>query len=473
MPDKRKTQIMLYVPPIVLLLFFSFLYPLSVNIPIGGDAPSHISTANSITLLSRSPYPLSSLLFSLTRIIPVSWPMRFEIFMATGYIATGLMLGLLLKKLAGNLSGALSILFWSLCSWDILTFFRDGTMAQLWSLFFVLLFIYLLNKKNLLLSSLTFLAIAFSHPASFAFVASVLLIATPFLVSHFNKVKFFVPLSLLISGILVLLTLLLFAKFFPYSNLNKFHIQTYLLGELAESRIGILLLSVPLGATFFVNDSAGSRRKIILLVFAFASFVATFNHFFGVGAWERRFAPYFIISLLIFGTIGLAKLFTYISKNHFVHLVLLILFAAPLTTNAYFTARNYYRSFNGQRSSMHAAEAEAYGWIKNNLDNNVLIMQTRNRGRGVEWLPALTQRKNFILDDQATKYKLLESCGEILDDLTRVNVTHVFFYTWTERIPDAYLNNPSIFPLLFKNDEVSIYATPEREKTNENKTNCQ
>lgn len=452
---------------IILLFVLAFQYPFSVTVPIGGDAPSHVATAQHLKLLLVSPYRLSSLLFAAMGALPMSWLFRFTVFMAIGYTLSGLLLALLLRKIADNLTATLGLVFWAVSVWDVLPFYRDGTLAQLWSIPFLLLFFYAASTQRKKLLFVAWVCLYFAHPATFAIVSLVLLLITPY---HAIKTKYggiIMPLlattALAFLGILIFF---LFPKYFPYSNISEF-VKYISIKDFLETRVGTLFFLAPLGLlAFFSNNKLNIFTKQLLLGFAVLSFFTTFNSLLGVGAWERRFAPYFILSLIIFGAIGLSSVLKEAIPQKFLLFVVVLFLSISLASHAWLSSAGYYRHFNGDRASLHSDELKAYQWIDVNLPAKAVVLQTLNRGRGIEWLSVFSKRNNYVLDYQPVHYSLLASCAEILKDLPKIKtkITYAIFYTWTERPPQSYLQNPAIFPLIYKNPEVEIYKLPTSEQ---------
>lgn len=454
---------------ICFLVAISFQYPFSTNVPIGGDAPYHTQSANSISKLMSSPYPLSSLLFSLTRIIPVSWLLRFTIFMAVGYAVSGILLAAILRKLAGNLAAIFGLIFWSVSVWDVLPFYRDGTMAQLWSIpFLLLLFLATINRqKKLFIFYL--ICVYFAHPATFAIVALTLTLVTPYFWLRKKTANVY-----LVCGTTVLISIatisvfFAFAKYFPFARINEF--SRYLaLKDFFETRVGILFFTAPIGfIIYYSSEKLNDFAKYLFLTFGVLSFLSSFNSLIGVGAWERRFVPYFIISLIIFGAIGLSNILKNTFRIKLIQNIVVVLLFFTLGTHVWFSAQGYYKIFSGERSSLHNDELASYQWIDANLPLNALIAQTTTRGRGVEWLPVFANRETYIPDYDPHGLKLFDSCNKILTDLKKLKPSTPFalFHTWTEQAPTAYLQHPELFPLIYRNPEVEIYRLPNVNQNN-------
>jgi len=463
--------------PVALLLLLSFQYPFSVSVPIGGDAPYHIVIAKKLFGFAGTPYPLSSFLFGFSRILPTSWLFRFTFFMAFGYAISGFLLAILLHKISGRLPAILGIIFWSISTWDILPFYRDGTMAQLWSIPFLILLFYAILNNQRILFGITLICIYFAHPATFAPIALILVLLIPFyLLRKINVGKYPTIFAILIISALTIFVFNKFPTHFPYASTLEF--THYLsLKDFLETRIGIMIVCAPLGFIVFSSSSIGTRfGKIFLMTFSVMVFFSTFNSMLGIGAWERRFVPYFVVILIFFGSLGLTHLLRNTVPHKSIQYVIILFLVATLGSHAWFSSQGYYRIFNGDRSSLHESEKTAYEWIDQNLPKNSVIVQKIARGRGIEWLPVFANRETLIPEYQLNGVNVFSSCNTTLQDIAKINSenSYVLFHTWTEKVPGYYQNNSELFPLTYENNEVKIYRLPAPVAINQNLINqCQ
>lgn len=457
--------------PVILLLLLSFQYPFSVTVPIGGDAPYHILIAKKFFGFVETPYPLSSFLFGFSRILPASWLFRFTFFMAFGYAISGLLLGILLNKFGGRLSAAIGLIFWSISTWDVLPFYRDGTIAQLWSMPFLILLLYAGLNNQKILFGISLICIYFSHPATFAPIALILVLLIPYYL--LCKINAGTLSKILATILLSALTILIFNKFpayFPYASTMEF--TRYLsLKDFLESRIGIMLICAPIG--LIVLDSlhtATKFGKLFLMTFSAMAFFSTFNSILGIGAWERRFAPYFVITIIFFGSIGLAHLLRNTLPYKTIQYIVILILIAALGSHAWFSSQGYYRIFNGDRSSLHESEQSAYEWIDQNLPQDSVIVQKIARGRGIEWLPVFANRKSLIPEYQLNGVNVFSSCDTTLQDTAKIKAENIYvlFHVWIEKVPNYYQKNPEIFPLVYQNHEIKMYQFPAPATINQN-----
>lgn len=456
----KTTTIFVFLVPVLMLLVFSFQYPFSVDVPIGGDAPSHIMNATNLKRFIKSPYPLSSLILSSTHILPWAWTTRFNFAMATGFALSGFVLAFFLNKIGGKTPAIIGMMFWSISAWDILPFFRDGTFAQLWSMPFLILFYWSAMKKRLHIMLLIIFLLYFLHPATFFVALLSLILSFPILATEFfNMSKSTSIILVIIFGFCITTLLFIFPTFFPYSQSPDNN--TYLsYKDLIESRIGILTLLSLVGLFFFLTKKTNYYFKSLFITYLLISFFVSLNSLWGIGSWERRFFPYFAFVLIFLGSLGLADLLREFFPLKVVRITVFLFLMLPLCLNAWLVFKGYYRIFNTDRSAMRKTEQAAYEWLKNNTDKNSMVLQTLDRGRGVEWLPVIAKRNNFVVNYQPSNLDILKDCNYLITKNAKLGLTHALFYQWTEKIPDYIKNDDKLFPLVFKNSEVSIFELP-------------
>lgn len=456
--DFKKHLHPFWILSIVILLFFSFQYYFSSSVPIGGDAPSHVYTSKEFLNFKRyfsTPYPLSQFLFSFTQILPLSWEKRFIFWICLGYFLTGLTLGINIKKISGVLAGSLGIIFWAVSTWNVLPFYRDGTMPQLWSVFFLNLFIYFLLKKSKFGIPISFILVTFSHPATFAIMSLALLLSWPYL---FKIKLIFKNLIILAETITVISILFFFPEKFPYHSTNLSGIFLSL-QTLSGSVIMPALILLPLGLIPFLKSRNSGFAHYFILAFSSLSFFLLFSHLLGTPNFERRFAPYGILAIIFFGAMGLKKILDNFNQK-WIKLALSLFLIFPLVVNAGLTSKGMYEEFKGSRSALRPEEKEAYLWIKENTPKDSLIFQTDNRGRGAEWLRVFAERDS-IFSYSAPRLSLFNSCEDIIKHARSRKITHFFFYQWVEGIPKVISTNKDVFQEIYKNKLVTLFKLPD------------
>jgi hypothetical protein len=146
---QSKVDILLGLVALSCLIAPAIQYPLSTTFPVGGDAAPHIATVQhiltkpiySISRIAHSWYPATYILFSLNAFIPfISWTQLYPWWMALGQILTGLAIGLLIFRISGLRAAIIGIALWGMTPIALTSFFEDATMAQLWSLPWLVLF---------------------------------------------------------------------------------------------------------------------------------------------------------------------------------------------------------------------------------------------------------------------------------------------------------------------------------------------
>ena len=455
-----------WILSIIVLFFFSFQYFFSSTVPIGGDAASHVYSAKEILNLKRFfsvPYPLTEFLFSFSQILPLSWEKRFIFWTCLGYLLAGITLGVNLKKISGTAAASFGVIFWAISTWNILPFYRDGTMPQLWSMIFLNFFIYFLIKKSKIGIIVALILLKYSHPATFAVAVLALLLSWP----YFFRIKLILKNLIIIGETLgLILILMFFPNKFPYFDISAPGVFLSL-ESISKSIILPAVILSPIGLVLFLKTKQLGYTRYYLFAFSLLSFFLLFSHWLGTPNFERRFAPYGITMIIIFGSIGLNKILNSFTKK-WIRITLSLLLLFPLAVNAGLTSREMYHEFEGGRKALHPEEKEAYIWMSKNIPADSLILQTNERGRGAEWLRVYSERENIFLTPPYVKMTLFSSCEEIIRNARLMHITHIFFYQWAEKIPNVFNDNANAFQIIYKNKFVTLFKLPDQNITNLN-----
>lgn len=464
---------------VLILLVSSFQYPFTAKIPLGNDTPTHIQNARYPFSAParrdvaerfaplRTNYQLSSSLFVLARFLPFTWPQRFMIWMALGHLLTGLILGYLLKKIAGTIPALIGMVLWASSIFGVLMFAQIGFMPQLWSMIFLLIFAERLYARSPIGAGIALIAIFFAHPGTFVVCALALAITLP----QYIFSKFYCPetnrclfkrITVTILSALLLLLFLFFYKNWPiYIALEKdvgiFRTLSYVL----TSQIGIIIPLVPIGFLAFVkNHLLPKYFRIFLSTFGVISIVLGFNSLLGLGSLESRFFPYAIISIIIFGSLGLDVCLQYaFSFAPLRHLVLFLILSI-VAFQGWHTTVSYIANPETDKSYQHLQEKQmqVFQWIKQNLPENAVIAQNNSLPDGVvRWLPVISDR-GMVGEDYLNK----NTCPKILQLLPSTNATHSIFFTKYETLPGAYENNPLLFKKIYDSNDAVIYEFPKK-----------
>jgi hypothetical protein len=461
----------------LMLVVFSFQYPFTAKIPLGNDTPTHIQiarypisapayrdVAESFAPL-KTCYQLPSSLFVLARFLPFTWPQRFMIWMALGHLISGLILGYLLKKIAGTIPALIGMILWASSVFGVLMFAQIGFMPQLWSMIFLLFFLERIQARSPIGAGVALIAIWFSHPGTFVVCALALAITFP----QYIFSKFYCPktdkclskriIITLLSSLSLLLFLFFFKNWPTYITFEKdlgiFRTLSYIL----TSQIGIIIPLVPIGFFAFVkNHSLPQYFKIFLSTFGVISIVLGFNSLLGLGSLESRFFPYAIISVIILGSIGLEVCLRYAFSFAPLRYLVLFFILSIVAFQGWHTAVSYITNPETDKSYQHLQEKQMqiFQWIKQNLPENAVIAQNDSLPDGVvRWLPAISDRGMV-----PANYLSKNFCPTIMQHLLKSNATHVLFFTKYEKIPSVYATNSKLFEKIYDNNEAIIYKLP-------------
>jgi hypothetical protein len=474
---------------ILILAVFSFQYPVSMSAPLGGDVQTHIQVArypfeappyqiaSQEDALRKSRYPLAAGMFAATRILPLSWENRFMVWMALGHIAAGLAIGLVAFRIAGPWAAALAMVFWAIATMGVLPFFRAGTMPQLWSMPFLLLFLERLLKRSLWWSVLPLIATYYTHPATFAVAALSLALAAPALFVWryvpripWQKTIVFFSTAVIASGILSLF--MIFPERFPFATFSADEPWHDLL-RLLHTQLGPVFLLAPFGIAAVASAKhipLGAR--IMALTFGVISMILAINNSFGGAVPEKRLLPYAMAAAAVFGAVGLHHLLTSHIANSWTGRAIAAGIVAALVWGGWNTTKAFYVQYDtcdisAPCPTMTTAEREAYEWMDVHLHSDAVVAVQENRQRATEWIPVIANRglaaRRFSGGGARAAAVLTGSCEEVVRAISRTHATHAAFYKLWDEVPEAYFNNEELFPLLYENEEVLVFAFPDKE----------
>ncbi|MDO8512114.1 MAG: hypothetical protein Q7S57_02485 [bacterium] len=479
----HSTNVGFFLVAIIILSVFSFQYPLTSKLPLGNDAPTHIQNARYpisappfSTVADRfapfkTTYRLSSSLFALARFLPFSWPQRFMIWMALGHLLTGLLLGYLLRKFAGLIPAFIGMVFWSISVVGVLSFVQIGFMPQLWSMIFLLLFFEKLHAKSKIGVGLSLIAMWFAHPGTFIVCALALVITLPqYIFSKLDRVNETactwkrVTVSVA-SALLLILLFIAFKRWPSYIALETEFNVFRTISEILKSQIGIIVPFTPIGLIIFSRlNSISKFFRLYLVTFGALSIVLGFNSLLGIGILESRFFPFAIISIIIFGSIGIWKVLqTAFAFGPLRYLVLTVILAVAIfqgwhTAGAYFANPGIDKTYQ----QLQPNQVEVFGWIKQNLPSNAVIAQNDSLGDGViRWLPVLTDRGTTN-----GGYLNKNSCADVMNLLTQSSATYMLYFKKFETMSTAYETNPLLFKKVYDTEEAVIYELPVKQAQN-------
>lgn len=460
----------------------SFQYPLSSPVPIGGDAPAHIQAArhpfrpppwrlvSAPWSIFRPPYPLSQGLFTLTRALPFPWATRFTVWMGLGHFATGLAIGAVLFRLAGRSEAAVGMALWAATTVGVLPFFRAGTLHQLWSLFFAMLFLLAVISGSSWRQLIALGAIILAHPATAVVVGlAASLTLPPLILARWTRPRVLRPLwsAAIILGVAVGLLLLIarFADQHPYIGISPDRLYRSV-WEVLGTRFSLALIVAPLGfARIAASSDVRKSARAFLLTFGVLSCFLAFNRSFGFGVWEQRLFPYAVLAGTLFGSVGLIRLARLALPNAWIRAGFLSVLLSAVLLAATNDAGAMYRQFrNPERSSLLPAERAAYEWMRERLPSRAVILVSEKRGRGNEWIPVIADRgiygEQYSGPNPAARALLRGSVEEIIATLPRTPATHAIVYRSFEDAPQVYADHPELFRVVYENTAVVLFALP-------------
>ncbi len=466
MPESsRKDRVLngiLLIAAVACLIATAIQYPLSTTFPMGGDAAAiilrvqHVFTdpLGTFENIRHSWYPVSYILFSLNALNPfVYWPVAFSWWMALGQILTGAMLALLTYRIAGMRAAAISMAIWAMTPITMTSFFEDGTMAQLWSLPFILLFLERMYAKSIRGMVVAFILLFFSHPITAAvFIASTLvafpnLLITPTLASTSEKntrrILIWCFVASICAGALFLSTReeIFHLDFTPEaSKYSPELFQGFFLPWLLASIVG-----------FFQISSHNKKTRLFLITltsFLVVSFLFAINDQLGIGFWTNRLNAYLLLCICIGAGVGFSSLQERLRSPLATGLLTLFL-VTGICASVFHDNQNIYRRSESPStySRIHPDELSAIEWMQKNIESTSTILSS-NVTRHYEWIPVLSGIPWEPLREH-----------ELFSRSTHETFEHPFivFFTKKEQVPEWIIQNARTYHEEFRNNGAVIY----------------
>jgi hypothetical protein len=457
---------------ILLLTAMASHYAIATTFPIGGDAASYIRkatavlSANSIVSatqkIARSQYPLAITAVVSSAALPLSWPERYVTLMVLAQICVGLGFGWFLWRVAGWPAAALGIAFWSLSLTEFNPHFEDGTLAQLASLLWLLLFLERVVAGSPAWAGFFALAALATHPLTGVLLIASLILSLPGLwLFHAHLPPARRQLILVLSIIVLLVTLFIFYLMFKGSlhAIDATGSATLDLKNSIRSRFGpIILLAVP--GWFIMQKNLGRKPDVLLIVNSLIalSVVLSLGNLIGLDLWTIRFRSYFVMVVTILAAIALPILTDAVWKSKIIKYTFCAGFISAIAVLSWQYDKGIYHRYESPSSHLrlHPDEAESMTWMRNNLPPNSFIA-TSYSNRHVEWIPILA---NVTWDGFHDNELFWRANDDQLQHLVRdAGLTHVAFFTYYEGVDDRFSNTDE-FPIVFKNNGVTIIRLP-------------
>ncbi len=437
----------------VILLTLTLQYPFSVTFPIGGDAPSYITYTKMLLGVFHNPndawyalthtwYPLAYFYFAPFALIPISWPMRFVWWAATGYVISGAALGWLIYRIGGWKYAAASIALWALVPIAGMRHFEDATIAQLWSYTPFFLFIERFYSKKTIVTLILLVITCLSHPIT----AIVLLTGMfAFIPAGIYSHKGFQPADKRFTIIMVTAAsiMALAALAVVISRASVFNVVVALpqpsgiFDYMRPNFIPIAMLA-PIGLIFLLEHLRNKPHALLMMTcIILSSTYFGLNGIFGHHVWEVRFYAFFVMSLIILASFSLPHLVHHIFPSHILASAFLVCFFSVMAITNWSQAAyvyNFYES-SSRYGRLHSDEISGIEWMINNLPSHSKVYVT-NTTRHSEWIQALTDFQVQFVDENSLTNGLIP--------ITEGAQYHAFF-THTESFPKDLIQYPMIY----------------------------
>jgi len=454
-------QLLLFSISLILLIGIAFQYPLTSTFPMGGDAAAYIIKARGLVkhptiafgVLFGTWYPGIYAIFAPATLLPfVSWPVKFMWWMAFGQIAAGLSLGRAVWKTGGPTSSALAIGLWA-CTPIILTpMFEDGTLAQLWSLPFLILFLDSFIHSQMRKASAYMLATFATHPISAIVVTLSFLIAAPFFLWRDNHLTYNQKKIILLSVAVLVATLALVITWrsevirLPFIPEHSPYSQELLFGSFERW----FMLAIPGFYLLCRKLKKDTPASALFPAFIFMSSLLAFNDKLGIGFWTGRLSPYLLIATIWCAAYAfprlLHRLIQYRAVCSLIAITLLLVHGFGTFTDNQRTLALYDSPSRYLRTT--DDEIDAILWLRNHTPSSQRIL-TSNANRHTEWLGALTNIPYAEVPDHWIQKKLQEK-EAVPDEI-------ILLLKRRESIPKELMAmNPAI--ILYENKDVVVLS---------------
>lgn len=443
-----------YAASLLLLIASALHYPLATTFPIGGDAASYIRDSQKllsalatpvdlINLDTYSRYPLTQAAFALFSVLPVSWAERYTWFMAAAFIIGGLCLSRLASRLGGPYAAAVAATIWAATMVTIQPHIEDGTMAQLFSLSALFLFLERLSANSYGLASFSLVAALLAHPITGIvglLISYVVIIAQAHPTPNFAT-RFIVPVA--VTTLLAIASLLDQQSFFSHVPSQN---RTVSFLDSLRSWIAPAWILAPIGlialTQHFKRHTAGATAAV---AFLFLASLLTFNDLLGISVWTFRFSTYLISAIVLLSSIALPRLLTTAIPYKWLRLI----FTALMLLSIYIpgwsaaTAVFAHNESPSKYARLHRDELAALDWMDKHLPPQSSILSTQEN-RHSEWIPILTPHQwsgihgaipaDLLVDDQ---------------------YTHVIYFKKREPVPSHVRDN---FSAVYETDAAAIFS---------------
>lgn len=441
-------------------------YPLSASFPLGGDATRYILKLFEVkefavagewlaagrALLTNTYYPGSQVILSASALVPLSWPDRLIWLVVLAHIFIAGSLGLLLYRLAGWREAATAVAIWSLATVTITTDLENGTIAQLWSMGFVILALYQVTRSSWWGFIAMTVGATITHPFGGLVIAATLITALPaFSWKRPTRTPF------IIGSLLALLAAAGLARYYRVLAGFAGSTEPFPLNDLLQSPFGPFILLAPFGLVLLMQQRKRAPLPVLVVVqFIVLSVLLTMNDHLGLNILTFRFQSFGALTITILAALTLPTVLrTAFPSPRWAAAVGLLFFCTTGLATWHENSRifHFYES-PSRHARLHPDEQAAFVWLDTNVPVPATIVSTRTNRR-TEWIPILTHHHWVGLEEHDELWHT--TATELPDYLKTTPYTHAIFLRYREKDSEVFPAGVALFPVVFENKGAVIF----------------
>lgn len=435
-------------------------YPLSASFPLGGDATRYILKFFAVknlaaegnwfaagqALLTNTWYPGSQLILATSALLPLSWPIRLIWLVVVAHVFIAGSLGLLLHRLAGWREAAVAIALWSLATVTITTDLENGTLAQLWSMGFVILALHQITRASWWGFIGMSLAATLAHPFGGLIITGTLVTTLPSL--SFTRQNRW---PLIIGSLLALLATAGLVRYYPVLLGFSSSTEPFPWRDLLQSPFGPFIILAPFGLiTLLQRRHRLFFPAVVISQFMVVSLLLTLNDQLGFNILTFRFQSFAALASTILAALALPALLELAFSSPRLAGVAAVIF---IGTSGLMTWHDNSRIFHfyespSRHARLHPDEEAAFTWLDKNLAQPTTIISTR-LNRRTEWIPILTKHTWVGLGERDQLWRTTTS--ELPTYLQATPYTHAIFLKYREKAVEVFPAGVALFPVVFEN----------------------
>lgn len=445
----------------LLLIVMACQYPLSTTFPIGGDAASYIRKTLEREPFWQSRYPTAQLILTSSYILPLSWPDRFVWVMAAGHIATGFALAWLLWCLTRQpLAVAAALFFWALSTTGLQHHFEDATLAQLWSLPWLLLWLASVISRRWPSSILWLLLAITTHPFSglmAVLIALLILTLYPWHTTIPQPEKRFIRVFAAITFVLGLAAAVVLLMRPNLLSVVRDNQDIILLGEAVRSPHGAIILLAPLGFLYLMHKKKMDFvARATLVAWLVTTIFLAFNDRWHLFTATNRFSTYYFILLTTLAAGATTPIIRRALPLSLLRIPATLLSAAAMVLWVWSGNAAIYRYYESpsRYARLHRDEQTAFAELAHRLPAHSRLTSSE-ANRHAEWLPILTERAWSATTDTEPVWHGDASAWQ--EYARQRHITHLVTLNHTEEPPPPMRSADNPFPIVFENEAVIVY----------------